>query len=254
MIKETVPIKVSVVTATWNCEETIGDCLTSISSQTYPNIEHIVIDGGSTDGTLSILNAHRSKIDVLVSEKDKGIYDALNKGVARATGDVVGFLHADDVYDSPDVLSRVVAAFSDRSVCAVYGDLLYVKKSDVGKVVRYWKSSPFSMSALKWGWMPPHPTLYVRREWYARIDGFDTSYRISADYFSILRFFSTPGFKSVYLPFVFVKMRLGGESNKSIKNLLRKSREDLSALRRSGVGGIGALTWKNFSKLAQFFK
>lgn len=247
-------VKISVVTATWNCAETVGDCLASVAAQTYMNREHVVIDGASTDETLEVLQAHKAQLSVLVSEKDKGIYDALNKGISRSTGDVVGFLHADDIYGSPDVLAKIAAAFSDPTVCAVYGDLLYVRKDDVGQVVRHWVSSPFSLQRLKWGWMPAHPTLYVRREWYSHIGGFDPRYRISADYFSILSLFSLPGFKAVYLPNVFVKMRLGGASNKSLKNIIRKTREDWDALRRSGVGGVGALAWKNLSKIGQFLK
>ena len=248
------PIKISLITATWNCAETISDCLDSVSKQTYRQIEHIVIDGGSKDATMNVLNARRNQISVLISEKDRGIYDALNKGVSRATGDVVGFLHADDLFADSEVLERVAKAFEDPGVCAVYGDLQYVKKSDPSRVVRYWKSSAFSSKLLRRGWMPPHPTLYVRREWYQRIGGFDIGYRISADYYSVLQLFSLPGFSATYLPFVLVKMRLGGASNKSIKNLLIKSREDLSALERSGVGGLGTLFCKNVSKLGQFFK
>lgn len=215
----------------------------------------MVIDGASSDGTLSLLEENRGQIAVLISEPDKGLYDALNKGIARSTGDVVGFLHADDVYAHPDVLAHVAQAFADPEVCAVFGDLQYVKKEDTTVVVRHWQSSPFSEQRLAWGWMPPHPTLYVRREWYEKIGGFDTSYRIAADYFSILQLFSQPGFRAVYLPQVMVKMRLGGASNRSLRNVIRKSREDLDALRRSKVGalgGLGALVWKNLSKLGQF--
>lgn len=243
------------MTATWNCASTIADSLSSVRSQSHTAIEHVVIDGASSDGTLSFLEGNRGQIDVLISEPDKGIYDALNKGIARSTGDVVGFLHADDVYAHPDVLARVAQAFAAPEVCAVFGDLQYVKKEDASAVVRHWQSSPFSTRRLAWGWMPPHPTLYVRREWYERIGGFDTKYRIAADYFSILQLFSQPGFKAVYLPEVMVKMRLGGASNRSIGNIIRKSREDLDALRRSNVGafgGLGALFWKNVSKLGQF--
>jgi glycosyltransferase len=247
-------VKISVVTATWNCAETVADCLGSVAAQSYLNREHVVIDGASKDKTFEILSSHKDQLSVLVSEPDKGIYDALNKGIAKASGDVVGFLHADDVYGSPDALALIAEAFEDPAVCAVYGDLQYVRKDDVSQVVRYWKSSPFSLSRLSWGWMPAHPTLYVRREWYGRIGGFDTKYKIAADYFSILRLFSQTDFKSVYVPHVLVKMRLGGESNRSIKNIIRKSREDWDALRRSGVGGVGAIVWKNLSKIGQFRK
>jgi len=232
------------------------DCLDSVASQTYSNREHVVIDGLSTDGTVDLLRFYRNQLGVLVSELDSGIYDALNKGIERSSGDIVGFLHADDLYAHPDVLAHIAAAFeADFSICAVYGDLQYVRREDTNAVVRHWKSSPFSAKRLAWGWMPPHPTLYVRREWYERIGGLDTRYRIAADYLSILQMFSDPTFKAVFLPEVLVKMRLGGASNRSIKSIVRKSREDWDALKRTNVGalgGVGALFWKNFSKLTQF--
>jgi glycosyltransferase len=235
--------------------ETVGDCLLSVEEQTWANREHIIIDGISSDGTLEVLARHRDDIAVLVSEPDRGIYDALNKGIARASGDVVGFLHADDLFAGPEALARIGAAFEDPGVCAAYGDLLYVRRGDVEHVVRYWRTPPFNRRRLAWGWMPPHPTLYVRREWYERIGGFDTRYRIAADYFSVLSLFGNPEFRAVHVPEVLVKMRLGGASNRSLRNILRKSREDLDALRRSGVGalgGFGAIAWKNLSKIAQF--
>jgi glycosyltransferase involved in cell wall biosynthesis len=251
MLKPTI----SVVTATYNCEHTVAECLTSVSTQTYPHREHVVVDGASTDSTLVILKAHAQQLAVLKSETDAGIYDALNKGIALSRGDVVGFLHADDLYASPDVLTQIALAFENPIVCAVYGDLQYVSKGDTSKVVRQWRSSSFTSNRLAWGWMPPHPTLYVRRQWYERIGGFDPSYRIAADYLSILQMFSQPDFDAVYLPQVLVKMRLGGSSNKSLKNLIRKSSEDWHALRNTGVGalgGVGALIWKNLSKIRQF--
>ena len=217
--------------------------------------EHIVVDGASTDGTIEVLHSHRNQLAVLQSEPDNGIYDALNKGLALASGDVVGFLHADDLYAHPDVLRRVAAAFTDPAVCAVYGDLQYVRQQDTSHVVRHWKSKPVTPNSLAWGWMPPHPTLYVRRDWYKRIGGFDTRYRIAADYLSVLQMFSQTDFKAMYLPEVLVKMRLGGASNRSLKAVLRKSAEDWRALRQvqvGAMGGAGALLWKNLSKLGQF--
>lgn len=244
------------MTATRNCVSTVLDCLSSVSLQTYTEREHIVIDGASSDGTVKVLLAHKEQLSVLVSEQDRGIYDALNKGIARASGDVVGFLHADDLYAHPDVLSRVAAAFeADPTICAVYGDLQYVRKDNIAEVVRHWTCSPFTPSRLAWGWMPPHPTLYVRREWYERIGGLDIRYRIAADYFSILQLFTLPGFKAAYLPEVLVKMRTGGASNRSLGAIARKTREDWDALRRIRVGafgGVGAVVWKNLSKIGQF--
>ena len=247
-------LTISVITATWNCADTIRDCLGSVAAQTYPHIQHVIVDGASTDGTMDLLRVNQHRLATLISEPDKGIYDALNKGIELASGDVVGFLHADDIYADVDVLAQVAAAFEDPAVQAVYGDLQYVQKGDTRKVVRYWQSAPFSPRMLAKGWMPPHPTLYVRREWYQRIGGFDTRYRIAADYFSILQLFSRPDFTTAYLPRVLVKMRVGGESNRSLKNIIRKSKEDMDALRRSGVGGYITLLRKNLCKLKQFIQ
>ncbi|WP_300971334.1 glycosyltransferase family 2 protein [Thiocapsa sp.] len=144
-------MKISVITATWNCVETVGDCLASVAGQSYPDLEHILIDGGSRDGTLDALQPHRARLAVLVSEPDGGIYDALNKGLARATGEVVGLLHADDVYADADVLARVAGAFADPAVEAVYGDLVYVAREDTGRVIRYWRSGAFRPARLRRG-------------------------------------------------------------------------------------------------------
>ncbi len=249
-------ITISVITATRNCVNTFSDCLSSIASQTFQSKQHIVVDGVSCDGTIELIERHSKQISLFKCEPDSGIYDALNKGILLSSGDIVGFLHADDLYAADDVLFKVANAFKDPSVCAVYGDLVYVKQKDTTKVVRNWKSKSFKRGDLAWGWMPAHPTLFVRREWYERIGSFDKTYRISADYLSILLLFSQPGFKAVYIPEVFVKMRLGGESNKSLKSLVHKTREDWLALRSCGfsfVGALRAIACKNLSKLGQFF-
>jgi glycosyltransferase len=248
-------IIISVITATWNCAKTLPDCLASVAMQNYTNKEHIIIDGASTDGTLEVINKHIDQITVFKSEPDKGIYDALNKGLQLATGNVVGFLHADDVYVSNEVITKVAMAFEDASVCAVYGDLEYVSAQDTSKVIRRWKSNPFNGQDLDWGWMPAHPTLFVRREWYLKVGKFDISYQIAADYLSILKLFTQPEFKTVYIPEVLVTMRLGGASNKSIKAIIKKSKEDWRALRACNFSvpkALRAIIWKNFSKLSQF--
>ncbi|SDW05793.1 glycosyltransferase family 2 protein [Thiocapsa roseopersicina] len=247
-------MRISVITATWNCAGTVGDCLASVSGQSYAAREHLLIDGGSRDGTLDVLHAHRAGLAVLVSEPDEGIYDALNKGIARATGEVVGFLHADDVYADAQVLERVAAAFADPAVDAVYGDLVYVRKADTGRVVRHWRSGAYDPARLRRGWMPPHPTLYLRRALYERHGVFDRRYRIAGDYDLMLRMLSRLTGQVVYLPQVLVRMRVGGESNRSLSRILRKSREDYRALRENGIGGAGALAWKNLSKVPQFFR
>jgi glycosyltransferase len=249
-------IAISVVTATWNCAETLPDCLASMARQDYPFREHIIVDGASTDGTIDLVNDYIQQVSVFKSEQDKGIYDALNKGIKLASGDVIGFLHADDIYASNDVLSKIAKSFEDPSVSAVFGDLEYVAKQNANKVIRRWRSNSFRKQDLDWGWMPPHPTLYVRREWYSKITGFDISYRIAADYLSILKMFTRSDFKSVYIPYVLVRMRLGGASNKSLKAIMKKTYEDWHALRSCGFGltsATKAIAWKNLSKISQFF-
>lgn len=156
-------MKISIITVTYNVRETVGDCLASVAAQDYRDREHVVIDGASTDGTVERLQAHRAQLAVLVSEPDRGIYDALNKGLERASGDVVGLLHADDVFADAGVLARVAEAFADPAVEAVYGDLVYVAREAPDRVVRYWRAEAFDPRRLRWGWMPPHPTLYLRR-------------------------------------------------------------------------------------------
>lgn len=245
-------MKISIITVCFNSAETIGDTLRSVAGQTHHDVEHVIIDGGSRDATMEIVRRDGGHVAKAISEPDRGIYDALNKGISRSTGDIVGFLHADDMYADQDVLARIAQAFQDPAVQAVYGDLQYVLKQDTNRVVRHWRAGTFDKARLRRGWMPPHPTLYVRREWYDRIGGFDTRYRIAADYDSILRLFSTNGFNAVYLPSVLVKMRVGGASNRSLSNIIRKSREDYAALRSAEIGGMRTLLWKNFSKAGQF--
>lgn len=247
-------MKISIVTAVFNAASTVEQALHSVAGQVGVEIEHVVVDGASTDGTLDKLLARRASIGAFLSEPDAGIYDALNKGISLATGDVVGFLHSDDYFAHTNVVARIATAFADPDVDVVYGDLDYVSKDDSNTVVRRWVSGEFSNSALSRGWMPPHPTMYVRRELYARLGGFDTSYRIAADYECILRILGTHHVKTLYLPEVLIKMRTGGASNRSLRNMLLKSREDYRAMKRHEVGGWLTLIRKNLSKLPQFFK
>lgn len=247
-------MKISVITAVYNNRDTVSHALDSALAQDHPNVELVVIDGGSTDGTLEVLQGYAGRLAVLVSEPDRGIYDALNKGIARASGEVVGFLHSDDLFADEAVLSRIGTAFADPAVDAAYGDLLYVSKDDPSRVVRTWRSAAFSPARLAHGWMPPHPTFYVRRAVYEQLGGYDTSYRIAADYDCVLRLLGRGGVRAAYIPEVLVKMRVGGASNRSLRNILQKSREDYRALRVNDVGGLAALAWKNLSKLPQFLK
>jgi len=245
-------MRISVVTAVWNRVTTIDEALDSVACQDYTQIEHVVQDGASTDGTLEAIQAREDPRLSLVSESDRGIYDAINRGIGRATGDVIGLLHSDDIFASQDVLTRVAEAFADPSVDAVYGDLDYVAADDPSTVVRRWRSGAFTPAKLARGWMPPHPTLYLRREVFQAHGLYNTEFRIAGDYDGILRYFSQPEFRAVYIPKVLVKMRTGGASNKSLKHILRKSREDYRALRQNNVGGLTALAAKNFSKVGQF--
>lgn len=245
-------MKISVITAVYNANETVSDAIESLVGQTYSDVELIVIDGHSTDGTREVLEGWRDHLGVLISEPDGGIYDALNKGLARATGEVVGFLHADDLLADDRVLARIAEAFADPAVDAVYGDLVYVSKAEPSRVIRYWQAGDFSPRRLRRGWMPPHPTFYARREVYERLGYFDTSFRIAADYDCMLRFLGLGNIRCRYIPEVLVKMRIGGESNRSLRNILRKSGEDYRALQQNHAGGIVTLAWKNLSKIPQF--
>jgi glycosyltransferase len=245
-------MKISVITVVRNCAGTIADAIASVSSQDHADVEHVVVDGASTDGTLEVLQRDRASIVSLVSEPDRGLYDAMNKGLGLASGEVIGFLHADDLFASHDVLSRVAEVFADPEVDIVYGDLLYVRKTDVRAVVRWWTAGDFNRSRLALGWMPPHPTVYVRRRVYERWGAFDTSLRIAADYDFMLRTLGSGEVRAAYLPDVLVRMRVGGASNRSLRNILRKSREDVRAMRLNGIPVLPALAGKNLGKLGQF--
>jgi glycosyltransferase len=198
-------------------------------------IESIVIDGASTDGTLAALAPLRDRIARLVSEPDQGIYDAMNKGLRLATGDIVGILNADDLYQDRRVFARVLKAFEDPAVDACYGDLVYVRAEDPSKVLRYWHSGPPTPDCFQWGWMPPHPTLFVRRGVYATLGLFDTRYRIAADYEFMLRTLLKHRLKVAYIPEVLVRMRAGGASNGSLKGILRANTECRQAFRDLGL-------------------
>ena len=258
------PMIFSIITVVRNAAERVTEALHSVAAQSGPTVEHILIDGASTDDTLSLLTAYRERMQArtdrrvrLVSEPDEGMYDALNKGIDLATGDVIGILHADDRYAAPNVISKVASVFEAGDADAVYGDLAYVKNEASGRIVRYWRSGAYRPQRLKYGWMPPHPTLFVKRSVYARLkrkDGrvFDPSFTIAADYDFMLRMLTGHQVQPVYLPEVLVKMRLGGASNRSPLNMLRKSREDLQVMRRHRVGGVLTLAAKNLRKIPQF--
>ena len=249
--------RISIVTSVYNNATEIRSAVESVLSQRGVNIEFIVVDGGSTDGTLVILESYGKRIHNLISGPDLGIYDGLNRGIGLATGDYVGFLHSDDLFADEQTLQRLFARVSQLDCsewpAAVYGDLVYVEKHDPDRIVRYWKSGPFTLRKLHNGWMPPHPSLYVRRDVMLQSGRFDITMRIAADYKFILQLFRHP-LRFEYVAGVVVRMRTGGVSNRSLKTILRKSLEDIAALRSAGIPPLRALLMKNLSKLPQFFR
>lgn len=246
-------MKISIITVCYNSAATIQDTLRSVASQSHPDVEHIIVDGASKDQTLALIRRHGLHVATMVSEPDRGIYDAMNKGLALATGDFVGFLNADDIFAHEDAVAHIAQAVSEHGVVdALFADLVYVDQRHADRVIRSWRSGAFAPSRLRHGWMPPHPTLYVRTALLKDVGMFDTSFRIAADYDFILRCLSRPSVQTVYVPEVLVRMRTGGASNRSFKALLRKSREDLRALRKNKVGGWFTLICKNARKLPQF--
>jgi glycosyltransferase len=245
-------MKISIITATYNSAATVRDTLACIAGQQYANIEHIIVDGLSKDNTLEIVKEfpHVAKV---ISEKDKGIYDAMNKGVQLATGDIVGILNSDDFYSSPAVLEKVAAAFQDTAVEAVYGDLQYVKQDNVQLVIRTWKSGKFEKRYLYYGWMPPHPTFFVRRHIYDKCGLFNTTLRSAADYELMLRVLLKYDTCAQYIPEVLVKMRAGGASNASLKNRIRANKEDAMAWKLNHLKPYFFTMWlKPLRKVLQF--
>lgn len=246
--------KVSIITATYNSAISIKNCLDSVVSQDYNDLEYLIIDGKSSDNTLNIVKDYQQKYPYikLISEKDDGIYDALNKGVQLATGDVVGFVHSDDLLASNHTVNDIVNQIQNEQIDGVYGDLQYVDKIDLNKVIRLWKSCAFKTSLLKQGWMPAHPTLFLKKEVYEKHGLFDLTYKIAADYDFMLRVLKDNSLKFSYLPKVITKMRVGGASNRSLKNIIQKTKEDYRAIRSNQIGGILAIIRKNTSKIKQF--
>jgi len=250
-------MKISIITATYNSEATIESCMRSVLEQTYDAIEYVIIDGNSKDETVAIakqLQTAFPKVAItIVSEADKGIYDALNKGVTKATGDVIGFVHSDDLLAKDTIITGIVNKFKNKNIDGVYGDLHYVDKNNISKVIRTWKSCDFKPSLLKNGWMPAHPTLFLKKEVYTKHGNFNLSYKIAADYDFMLRILKDETLKFAYFSKVITKMRVGGASNRSIQNIIQKTKEDYKAVTTNHVGGLFTILRKNTSKIKQFF-
>ena len=247
-------MKISIITVVWNNNKTIKNAIDSVLSQTYKNIEYIVIDGASSDGTVEIVQSYGDKINTFVSEKDKGIYDAMNKGIALATGNVIGILNSDDFYASNTIVAEVMNEFKAKSVDSVYGDLVYVNSEDTNKIVRYWKSQTFNEKLFKKGWHPAHPTFFVKKEIYDKYGSFNLDFKIAADYELMLRFLEKEKITSSYIPKVFVKMRIGGESNQSLKNIIQANLESYAAWKKNELY-INSFVFllKPLSKIKQYY-
>ncbi|MGV6816683.1 MAG: glycosyltransferase family 2 protein [Thiotrichales bacterium] len=247
-------MKISIITTVYNNQEHISQAIESVLDQSYPEIEYIVVDGNSSDGTLEIVKSYGNKISKLISEPDRGIYDGLNKGIISATGDVIGFLHSDDFYPNKEVIQQVAQHFDSHCCDALYGDLNYVDKKNTNKITRSWVSGYFSHSLLSKGWMPPHPTLFLKKKIYLSQGLFNTEFKISADYDYMLKLFCASEYHICYLQKVLYSMRTGGTSNKNLKNIYRKSREDLTAIKENNIGNVITLIRKNLSKISQYYK
>ncbi len=248
-------LKVSIITIVYNNRATMEDCVKNVLSQSYNRIEYIVVDGGSNDGTMDIIQTYQDRISQWISEPDQGIYDAMNKGIRMATGQVIGFLHSSDVYAHPRVIEEVARVFKNSNVSSVYGDLQYVDKEDLNRVIRYWKSSTYRQGKFRQGWMPPHPTFFVKKDIYEQYGYFNPYFRIAGDYELMLRFLERYRISAAYIPEVLVKMRWGGISNGGIKNILLKTYEDYCAWGMNDLnGGVHTILFKNLSKIPQFWE
>lgn len=247
-------MKVTLITVCRNVETVIAETLDSVFAQEHQDLEVIVIDGASKDGTLEILEAYRPKLAYLVSEKDHGIYDAMNKGLARATGDIIGFVNAGDLLMDPGVIGHVVKTFQDHKVDAVYGDIIMVDEADISQVKRTWKSGAYHKSNFTKGWMPPHVATFIRKEAYDRFGHFNTDLRIAADYEILFRFLYKHELSTLHLPKILVRFRLGGMSNGSIRHVLKANTEVRRSWRLNGFQAPPMLvTRKLWSKVMQFF-
>ena len=248
-------MKITVITATYNSAATVVDTLNSVASQTHTDTEHIIVDGASKDDTVGLVRMHGRRVSRLLSERDGGIYDAMNKGLAMATGDIVGFLNSDDMYADPQVLERVAEAFRDPRIDVVYGDIVFVTEKDTSRVVRLWTSKPYTSGLCSRGWMPPHPSLYVRRAVYEKYGDYDLAFPAAADFEMALRLLDMAQRKSAYIPAVQVRMRMGGQSTRSIRNIIAGSREVSRACRKHGLpGGTYFLIMRLLAKVPQFLQ
>jgi glycosyltransferase involved in cell wall biosynthesis len=248
-------VKISIITVTYNSEKTVEDTIKSVVSQDFPDIEYIVVDGLSKDKTLEIVSHYSHRTDKVVSEKDRGLYDALNKGIKMASGDVIGMLHSDDIYANKQVISKVAQQFAmDPATEGVYADLVFVDRDDTDKILRTWKAGEYSPGDFVKGWMPPHPTFFVKKSVYEKFGGFNLDLKLSADYELMLRLIHKNSIKISYLPETIIKMRMGGISNTSFFVKLKANLEDKKAWKLNQLKpGLLTTIRKPLQKLKQYF-
>lgn len=247
-------MKISIITVVYNNEKTIKDAMHSVFGQSFKNIEYVIIDGNSKDNTVNLINEYKERLGYFVSEKDNGLYDAMNKGIRAASGDIIGILNSDDLYQDTEVIANVVEQFNDDpELDILYGDLVYVKSDDTDKVVRNWKSKKYYDNFFENANVPPHPSLFVRSKVYKELDLFDLQYKLAADYELMLRMFKKHNFKSKYINRLIVKMRLGGATNQSFSNIVNQNKEILRAWKNNNLRvPFYLMPLRIFKRLTQF--
>lgn len=246
-------MKVSIITIVYNNSANIETCLKSVLSQSYPSIEYLIIDGGSIDGTVEIIRSYQNKINnlIFISEKDSGLYNALNKGIKKATGDIVGILHSDDLFYNEYVISDIVEFFNKTHADLVYANGMYADQKNINNIKRFYKSSPFKNYLLQFGWIPLHTTIYVKRDIFSKYGLYEENYKIASDYEISLRWFTNKNITKVFLDKWVVKMRLGGKST-TLGLQKIKSKEDLAIIKKYDLNGYFTLAFKILRKIPQY--
>jgi len=246
-------MKISIITVCYNSAKTIKDTLISVTNQLHEDIEHVLVDGGSKDGTIDLVKKHGERVSKFVSSPDCGIYDAMNKGLGSATGDYVAYLNSDDFYTNEQVIQQVAEAIHETNADAIYGDLSYVKRNDPKIRVRYWKSQMFQPGSFVRGFAPPHPTFFMKRKLLNDLGGFDLSYSLASDFDLMFRALEIKKYTSTYMPLELTQMRTGGATNISLKNIIRQNQEILRCLRAhgEGVSTVGFIARKVLSRMRQ---
>jgi glycosyltransferase involved in cell wall biosynthesis len=246
-------LKFSIITVSYNSIKTIADTIDSVLAQSYPHIEYIIIDGASTDGTKELIQSFGNKISVFRSEPDRGIYDAINKGIRLASGDIAGILNSDDFFYDNNVISKVAEAFIDNNIDAVYGDSQFVDPANTSRIVRYYSSRGFNPGKFKFGYMPSHPSFYARRELFEKLGYYKIDYKIAADFELLLRFLLINKIRYKYIEMPFLNMRTGGVSNRSIFSNFILNKEISRACRENGIRtNIFFIYSKYFTKIFEY--